>query len=175
MANLKGGVIVTLRLNPQDVMAAIDIVDKAGMHFPGMSISQCVKIALEGMFQASRNANAIPVRDGFEYEDMISRFTGIRQGRKLEVTRIMEAASVSRAVFDKPHALVQIPTSALRGRPAAELADDEFDQLVIRKASLHRQIEELEFKQRADPHNFDASEQASLLLAKRELLELDQP
>src|SRR5687767_14148543 len=100
---MKGGAVVTIRMNPQDIMAAIDIVEAAGTWHPGMSLAQCVKTAFEGCMEAARLTESIPRRDGFEYERMVSKFTGVSQARKKQVTAMMEAAQVGRVIVDKQH------------------------------------------------------------------------
>lgn len=171
---MKGGAVVSIRVNPQDVMAAIDIIEAAGVYVRGMSLAQCVKLAFEGMAQDARSRGVIPVRDGFEYASMVQRFTGVSQSRKRGITEVFEANSVARAIADKPHAVARLPQPQRKPDVVLLNEDEALDNLIRQKARLYTRIEELKFKQKADPANFDASEHAELTMKQHEVAELEK-
>jgi hypothetical protein len=72
------GEVVHIRVSPEDIMTAIDIIDKSGMQTMGMSLAMVVKWAMSFAFEATRASGAMPRRDGFEYSEMIKRFLGSR-------------------------------------------------------------------------------------------------
>lgn len=84
---MKAGEVVYIRVPPEDVMTCVDLVRQAGIYTEGMSLASCIRLALSGLCQGARDAGTAPVRDGFEYMDMIGPFlqgTGA-QRRKLAV------------------------------------------------------------------------------------------
>jgi hypothetical protein len=167
----KAGVVVSIRLNPLDVMTAIDIADAAGVSHPGMAMSQVVKIAFEAAMQAARATGAVPTRDGFEYDAMVSRFKGVSQSRKRQVTAVMEAAQVARQIVDKAHTLGTIDFSKRQAQPHPD--QDEFDALVIRKGRLLVRMQELDFKFANDAPNMSDEEGAERLRLHDEVRQID--
>lgn len=167
---MKNGIVITMRFNPQDVMGLIDIVDKSGAYYPGMSMSQCAKVAITGMLEAYRRAGTISARDGFEFTEMVRRFTNVAYSRKRAVTETMEATEVARQIIDKPHVSHPAPSPV----PIAKFEGDAFDQAIIKKGRLLIKAQELEFKRTADPDNFDAAEAAQLKSLEDEIAAIDQ-
>lgn len=94
----KVGIVITIRVNPTDSMAIIDMIDKLKMYTPGMSFSLATSIALRGMLEAMRHNNVIPTRDGGEFLDMLSRFPTEKEalarirGRQLNITESFQLA-----------------------------------------------------------------------------------
>lgn len=94
----KIGIVITIRVNPTDAMAIIDMVDKLKLYTMGMSFSLATSIALRGMLEAMRHNNVIPTRDGSEFLDMLSRFPTEKEalarvrGRQLNITENFQLA-----------------------------------------------------------------------------------
>lgn len=171
MASMKGGVVLKIRYRPEDIMAAIDIVEKAGIYFPGMSLSAAVRLAVSGLLDAAREAGTVPRRDGYEYESMVKKYSVQQQGRKIAVMHAIEGEEGRRRVMDVQGAIVRVqPTHAPSPdvRPDG-LTEDEFDQLIKRKGRILIRLQELQFKQDADPDNFGEGERREMHALSSEL------
>jgi len=79
---MRTGVVVSIRLNTEDVMAAIDIVNSAKSFFPGMSISGCAALAMSIAFETMRQQEKIPRRTEFDYGEMIAAFPDRKNNRQ---------------------------------------------------------------------------------------------
>lgn len=88
---MRAGKVVNVRINPKDCMGVIDVVKKAGVYVPGMSFSQMVSLALSGMMQTLRDNEIIPDREGWEYLEMMGPYLTKQNGRKLEVTKVINS------------------------------------------------------------------------------------
>lgn len=135
----KAGPVVTIRLHPQDVMRVAAVLDKAGLFIEGMSLAQAVKTAMSGLLQAAVNGGNIVDEDGFQYDRIVKRFTGVQQGRKRAVTSIIEEFQLGQEVRDQ-----------VRARPvgmATPLSNNvQFDTLALRKAKLLNELMPLSVK-----------------------------
>lgn len=149
MSNLKGGVVVKIRVNPEDVMSCIDIVKQAKISTYGLSLPIVVRIALSGLLHAARTNGALPIREGFEFSNMLAEFGGVQQGRKLASAAVVEQADV--------HKRMDMDRQAPREMP---------DTVVAQRARWMVRLNELEFKQKNDPLNFDSAEHAELINLK---------
>ena len=87
---LRGGWVVSLRVNPQDCMAVADVLTKMGISTVNLSFSQATKIVLASAFETLRGLGYIPTRDGFEFSEMMAPFERDRiRTRKMQL-RIAE-------------------------------------------------------------------------------------
>ena len=85
---MKGGEVVTIRVNPRDCMAVAWIVKSVGLEIHGMSFAQAVAIALSSLLESMRQKGVIPDDTGFEYSNMMRPFVvKKRSGRKLDVAK----------------------------------------------------------------------------------------
>lgn len=72
---MRPGKVTTLRINPQDCMAIVDVCKALGIPLTGAtSFSQATKIALASCLESLRQSGTIPTRDGFEYSEMMRAF-----------------------------------------------------------------------------------------------------
>ncbi len=129
------GLVISLRVNPTDVMAVIDALDYLGIPKANLSFAQAVKLVLASSLESFRQAGIVPRRDGFEYLDMIRPFE--QQGFGSRAAKL-QVAKLNR----HPNAHVQgiqIP--------------DEPD-----KRARRIRYDELMFKNQADPDNLQAEE-----------------
>src|SRR5258708_28760834 len=117
---MKSGEIVHIRLNPEDVMGCIDVCKTARVYIDGMSLAQVARLALSGLLEAARKHEVIPRREGVEYAAMVQPILAVgRNGKKLQITAIVERAEANRVVADKPATPVEnslaeaTPTDAL--------------------------------------------------------------
>ena len=136
---MKPGRVVSIRLNPRDCLAVIDVVEKLSLNIRGMSFSQAVSIALASAMESLRQAGAIPERDGFEFTEMMQRYPAVTKGARGQALRITNAMRLA-----GPD--VQVPAAA----PSREVT-----QARIR-------LDELLLRCEADPLNASAEDKAEL-------------
>lgn len=83
---MRHGKVVSIRVNPTDCMAIVDMAQKLGVSESGMSFSQLVSISLTSLLEAMRQNNVIPTRDGFEYGRMLAAYPNPRgEARKAAI------------------------------------------------------------------------------------------
>ncbi len=68
------GIVVSIRVNPTDVMAVIDTLDHLGIPKANFSFAQATKLVLSSALESFRQAGIVPKRTGFEYLEMIEPF-----------------------------------------------------------------------------------------------------
>lgn len=123
---MRPGRVVTLRVNPKDCLSILDILDKAELYIPRMGFSAAVSLALSSMLEAYRQGGHIPVRDGFEYGDMMSRFSDhpkVDRVRKLAITEVIH----------KLGSEAQVPPAIDVNRVAHDRMDRRWNELQMRK------------------------------------------
>lgn len=169
---MKGGVVVHVRVNPEDLMGCVDLVRQGHADIPGMSPAMYVRLALSGLLEAARKSGAIPEREGWEYSTMMEQTFGTApHGRKVAVAAVVEAAEAQRAAADLPRSPVKVTKYGPTGDSMkAPILDDE---VVRKRARWLVRINELKFKQKADPENFSLAEQEELFTLEREYEETD--
>jgi hypothetical protein len=91
----KPGEVVSIRVNPTDIMSVIDLCDSIGVDKNKFSFPAMVSLALSSMLQAMREQKIIPERDGFEYNDITSGVLGSGQNKvkRAATTAILHAGS----------------------------------------------------------------------------------
>jgi len=149
------GQTAMIRLNPQDCMTVVDVVQKYGLYISGMSFSQAVILAFACMSQTFRKNGLVPERDGFEYEEMLSTFPSETRGRRafqyqLEKNerlqgpnRVYPAADLGVKELTEAEAKTQFPLP------------DPFTHSNPQVRKIARELEEIEAKRKIDPLNFD--------------------
>ena len=153
---MKHGYVARVRVAPADIMTCIDLVQKAGIHTQGMSLSQAISLAIKGLCQGARNTGLAPTRDGFEYAQMVNPFISqTTQVRKLAVAREAEKDMHRREAFDLPP-------------PGEQIANMAFNP--ARRAELEQRATELRFKRQHDEINFTAEDLAELQRIADELV-----
>lgn len=87
---MRPGIVASIRVNPKDCMAVVDVMEAVGIPTDGMSFPAMVSLTLSSLLQTARDNNQIPTRDGFEYSEIMSPFMGQRRNRKkLEITKTL--------------------------------------------------------------------------------------
>ena len=87
---MKPGNVVSIRVNPTDSMAVVDLLEVSGLRVSGMSFPAMVSLALSSCLEGLRQQGVIPERDGFEYSAMMEGIIGVgNHARKVEVTKVM--------------------------------------------------------------------------------------
>lgn len=91
MKKLRGGRVVSVRVNPTDCLAVDDVVQKIGLYVPGMSFSQAVSIALAASMETFRKGGFIAVRDGFEYSQLMGKYPAeASRKRQYDINRAVD-------------------------------------------------------------------------------------
>lgn len=72
---MRAGIATTIRFNPKDCMAVVDVIEAAGLMLPGMTFSSAASLAITMAFQEMMKQGKIPERDGFEYTEIMSKIT----------------------------------------------------------------------------------------------------
>lgn len=90
---MRTGTVVSIRVNPTDCMAVVDLVNKVGVYQAGMSFSSAVSAALASALQSLRDAGLLPERIGFEYNELMAQFPKERSARKLAIERSLHIDS----------------------------------------------------------------------------------
>jgi hypothetical protein len=93
MSNLRPGMVATIRVNPKDCMAVLDVVKAAGLSTDGMSFAAMTSLAFSSLLQTMRDQEVIPDRDGFEYLDMMQPYLGSKNNKKkVAITKTLQNA-----------------------------------------------------------------------------------
>ena len=125
-------------------MSCVDVVKKTGLNLQGASFSIIVSAALSSMLESFRQNGVIPVRDGFEYNEIMGSYP--KQGksqhaRALAITRTMNLAMPTGQV---PAALPADPRKRIRFEELAFKANnDETNMSQEERAELQDLILEL--------------------------------
>lgn len=78
------GETVHLWLDTQDIMTCIDAAKTGGVVTKDMSFNQAVKWGIVVMCETMRRSGALPVRDAFDYEGVVSEFFARPLGTKVK-------------------------------------------------------------------------------------------
>ncbi len=143
---MRPGRVVYIRVNPKDCMSVVDVASKVGLLPPGTAFAQAVSIALSSALESFRQSGVIPVREGFEFSQMMSKFpstAGEKRLRALSIARALHSAGSDGQV------------------PAVESNPER-----MRHA---RRLEELRIKFAGDEINFSEEEKVELQQLTSEL------
>ncbi len=102
---MKIGRVARIRVNPKDCMAVVDVLKKLDIVPRGMSFSQGVSVVLSSALESFRQSGLIPIRDGFEFSQLLEVFPPDRpadRARKLEITEIMSAHKAPALIPETP-------------------------------------------------------------------------
>ena len=87
---MRPGIVATIRVNPKDCMAVLDVMDAVGITSEGMSFPAMASLTLSSLLQTARDNKQIPDRSGFEYAEMMQPYVNQpRTRRKLEITNAL--------------------------------------------------------------------------------------
>ena len=68
------GMVVSVRVNPEDCINVLNVMERGGVNTTGMSFSQMVSLCLGGLLERMKNTGVIPEPDMYEYGDRMQRF-----------------------------------------------------------------------------------------------------
>lgn len=143
------GEVVRVRLAYYDVLAAIDIVDRLDLFVPGMSLSQCVSLAIKATFESCRHSGVVPVREGTEYTEMVSRFPrGFQESARAKGRQMDIAKSLERGLGENN----RVPPLQSVGE-FKEPDPETHPNPEVRR--LYHELKELDARRVVDPLNFD--------------------
>ena len=105
-----------------------------------------VKLATAGLIEASRRNGKVPMREGFEYDQMVAPFlaTG-RTSAKLQVANMVEQVEIGKMVYE-----------------------EDAPDVKRKKAKLLMTIMELQQKHEVDPDNWSNEDASQILIAQQE-------
>lgn len=114
--------VATIRVNPKDCMAVLDVMEAVGITIEGMSFPAMVSLTLSSLLQTARDNGQIPTRDGFEFSQMMAPYIGQRRTKKkLQIADAMHklGSSVSAPKLSAPQrGAFQVPAG--RHEPPVE-------------------------------------------------------
>ena len=92
---MKAGEVVTIRLEPEDVITCLDICEQAGFALYGASLSQVVKLALANLCEGARSVGLAPAAGHTDYLARLAKYKAHKQDKKLAISRKMDAESLT--------------------------------------------------------------------------------
>ena len=142
-ARLYPGRVVRARINPADCMGVADVINKLGLTPQRFTFDQAVRIALSSLLESARQNGAIPRRDGFEFNSLMTQF----QPRPQDQARHLEIAKLVNTVEHVQLAVAPVTSVEMR---RAKTRYDEL-QLKMRHASESMTAEDIEEFNRLQP------------------------
>ena len=125
---MNAGEVVHIRVSPQDVMTAIDIIDLSQLNTLGMSLASVVKWAMVFAFESLRRNGTVPERTGFEYEQMVRRFSASRASK----AAVGQALSMMEAQLQASDRGMKLPDGlAISQLFSGQLTEDESDNEIV--------------------------------------------
>lgn len=125
---MKPGLVVTLRVNPQDAMSIVDTLFDLGVNTTNLSFNQATKLVLASFLEAHRSTGRIPTRSGFEYTELMRPFT--------------ESSYSNRGLKLKLASMLASPVDDDSSSPIEAITDPDkrkrrilYDELLLRKQS----------------------------------------
>ena len=82
---MKPGKVLTLRVRPEDILTAFDIVAQTGAAPQNYSLATIVNSALGISFATLRKLNLVPEREGFEYNEVLNSWNAARAARSVQL------------------------------------------------------------------------------------------
>jgi len=82
MSKPRLGEVVHIRLDPQDCMAVADMMRVTGQYIPRMTLGVAVSTLFRAQIDVWRREGRIPIRDGFDYFDIMKPFGLSSRGNK---------------------------------------------------------------------------------------------
>jgi hypothetical protein len=88
---MRPGKVVNIRVNPTDCLGILDVARKVGVDCANSSFPQIVSLALSTLLQSARNAQQIPTRMGYEFEEEMAPYlVDDKTRRKVKLQRANE-------------------------------------------------------------------------------------
>ena len=77
---MKAGMVVRIRVNPQDCQSVLDLLQRIGIEHRTLSFSQCVSTAFASLLETARSSKMLPEPDPFQYLNRMSMHVGLGRG-----------------------------------------------------------------------------------------------
>lgn len=145
---MKYGAVVTIRLNPEDIMGVVDLVSRSQLPTQGMSLAVMVRMVLSSFLERARQSGVIERREGFEYLDMVKDIKGQKHAAKIAVTDMIEKIEAERIKIDQPASFISV-------QPAPTRAEVVATPIEMKKGRVLRQMVEIQEKMEVDSGNTD--------------------
>ncbi len=133
------GHIARIRLSPKDCMSVVDTLDHLGIATANLSFATAVKLVMSAALESFRQQGIIKERSGFEYSEVMAPF--LHNSTPHTVKLVSSALVTGEHVQIKP----VIPEDPVR-------------------AARRRMYDELFFRWKQDPQNFDDMETLAPLI-----------
>lgn len=78
----KEGVVVSIRISPQDCISTLDAMDKTGCRTPGMTFPAMVSFVFTALLEEAKQRGAIPEPDMFQFMERMNMYLGSAQTRR---------------------------------------------------------------------------------------------
>lgn len=121
---MKPGKVITIRVRPEDILTAFDIVKKTGALPENYSLATIVNSALSISFATLRGLNFVPTRDGFEYTETLTNWAAAKSSR--------EAQLLATNTLNTAHA-VALPPPLPQPQPPNERRELRIEELKVKK------------------------------------------
>lgn len=106
---MRAGEVVRLRVNPQDCLSALDLLEKVGLDTHGRSFNQVISLAFASLMETARVNKMLPEPDTFQYLNRMKPFVGNgHSGHKEKHAVAMKMGSIGES-FSAP-SISQSPT-----------------------------------------------------------------
>ena len=176
---MKHGMVIQFRLNPEDVMSCIDVLDVSGIPQNNMSLPMVCRLVLSSFLQGARDKGMIPKREGYEYTSMVGRFSNISVASKIAAANNIFNIEVKNHIsgIENKHMNVMQHGVVQQTQHQMKRADDEFNTpealLIKKKGRVMNAIIELEARRAADADNFSPEQHKKLVALNTALVQLN--
>lgn len=164
--------VIQFRLNPEDVMSCIDVIDQSKIYSANMSLPMVCRLVLSAYLQKSRDLGHIPVRDGYEYSSMIARFSNMSQAKKISVTSNIQLTDAKNHANDEQGSYIDIQRrNELKQHP--QQFNTPSDVMIRKRGRVELAIDELEQRRTIDDENFSKEQHTKLVALQSALIQLN--
>ncbi len=178
---MKHGMVIQFRLNPEDIMSCIDVLDMSKVSQHNMSLPMVCRLVLSSYLHGSRERGMIPKRDGFEYTDMVRRFTSAPMAKKLNVTNELYSKDAKNHADDVDTQYIDVnqkygkvnQTAYVAQTLPMPLPSNDNAHMVRKRARVELAIDELEQRRAIDEDNFTTEQHARLIALHSALVQLN--
>jgi hypothetical protein len=141
---MKGGIVATIRINPEDCQSVLDVMEKAGVTTRGMSFAAMASLAMSSLLNAARQDGIIPTPDPFQYLNRLQPYIKAKHGRKLAITEALhnegarlKAPPITASLTDaEPEAAGPSAVSSQTAPQAQGYSTEEIREAAVRLTEL---------------------------------------
>lgn len=173
---MKHGLVIQFRLNPEDVMSCIDVLDVSGIPQNNMSLPMVCRLVLSSYLQGSRDRGMIPKREGYEYTAMVERFSNISVASKIAAANNIfniEVKNHIAGIENKPMDMQRRGEVKQPVHTQAQSYTSPDDMLSRKRGRVEIAIDELEQRRMIDELNFTQAQTDRLVSLHAALVQLN--